>query len=220
MITDTWHAYFIWAGVCYAGLLVALVGEYRSNTSVSMAGKLIAATTYIVAALSLGAMNTTYGRVILGGMGFCWLGDLFLVSRRNRTLFLAGLTSFLAGHVAYTVAFLMRGVDAAVVAITLALMAVFAWRAVAWLHPYTDRGMRVPVWLYLATISVMMVMAAGTHAAEKNMYLLLGAILFVLSDLAVARNRFVKPAFINRAIGLPLYFTAQLLLAASVMTRA
>jgi uncharacterized membrane protein YhhN len=80
--------------------------------------------------------------------------------------------------------------------------------------------MRIPVWLYLAAISVMMVMAAGTHASDHNMFILLGAILFVLSDLAVARNRFVDPAFINRAIGLPIYFTAQLLLAASVMIRA
>jgi uncharacterized membrane protein YhhN len=66
----------------------------------------------------------------------------------------------------------------------------------------------------------MMVMAAGTHASDKNLFILLGAMLFVVSDLAVARNRFVARAFINRAIGLPLYFTAQLLLAASVMIRA
>ena len=220
MITDSWHGYFLWAAVCYGGLLMALLGEYRSNTSVSIAGKLIAASAYIAAAFSLGAMSTAFGRVMLLGMGFCWLGDLFLVSRQSRMLFLAGLTSFLAGHVAYTVAFVLRGVDIAVVVITLALMAVFAWRAIAWLHPHTDQKMRVPVWLYLAAISVMMVMAAGTHVSDKNSFILFGAILFVLSDLAVARNRFVERVFINRAIGLPLYFTAQLLLAASVMIRA
>ena len=219
MIYDTWHGYFFWVAVCYGGLLTALVGEYRNSTKISIAGKLFAASAYIAAALSLGAMNTVYGRVMLGGMGLCWLGDLFLVSRQSRTLFLAGLVSFLTGHVAYTVAFVLRGVDVAVVAITTALMVVFAWRAVAWLYPHTDRGMRVPVWLYLATISVMMVMAAGTHAYDRNLFILSGAILFVLSDLAVARNRFVGRAFINRAIGLPLYFTAQLLLAASVLIR-
>jgi uncharacterized membrane protein YhhN len=199
---------------------MALLGEYRSSTVVSVAGKLFAATAYIAAALSLGAMLTSYGRVMLLGMGFCWLGDLFLVSRQSRILFLAGLVSFLAGHVAYTVAFAVRGVDTAVVLITLALMAVFAWRAVVWLLPHTDQRMRAPVWLYLAAISVMMVMAAGTHASDKNLFILFGAMLFVLSDLAVARNRFVERVFINRAIGLPLYFTAQLLLAASVMNRA
>jgi uncharacterized membrane protein YhhN len=220
MITDTWHGYFLWVVACYGGLLVALLAEYRNNTVVSIAGKLIAATAYITAALSLGALNTVYGKVMLCGMGFCWLGDLFLVSRQSRIWFLAGLVSFLTGHVAYTVAFAVRGVDTAVVAITVVFMSLFAWRAVVWLNPHTDRRMRVPVWLYLATISVMMVMATGTHASDGNMFILFGAILFVLSDLAVARNRFVGRAFINRAIGLPLYFTAQLLLAASVMARA
>ncbi len=220
MITDTWNGYFLWAAVCYGGLLMALVGEYRSSTAVSIVGKLFAATAYIGAVLSLGAMLTSYGRIMLLGMGFCWLGDLFLVSRQSRILFLAGLVSFLTGHVVYTVAFTVRGVDVAVVVITLALMAVFAWRAIAWLYPHTDQGMRVPVWLYLAAISLMMVMAAGTHASHSNMFILFGAMLFVLSDLAVARNRFVHPAFINRAIGLPLYFTAQLLFAASVMIQA
>jgi hypothetical protein len=38
----------------------------------------------------------------------------------------------------------------------------------------------------------------------------------VLSDLSVARDRFVAPGFVNRAWGLPTYFAAQLLLAASV----
>jgi len=32
----------------------------------------------------------------------------------------------------------------------------------------------------------------------------------------VARNRFVKPGAINRVIGLPLYYTAQLVLAGSL----
>ena len=45
---------------------------------------------------------------------------------------------------------------------------------------------------------------------------LAGAVLFFLSDLGVARDRFVSPGVWNRAVGLPLYYGAQLLLAASV----
>jgi len=44
----------------------------------------------------------------------------------------------------------------------------------------------------------------------------LGALLFLLSDLAVARDRFVAPVFINRVWGLPMYFCGQLLFAFSV----
>jgi uncharacterized membrane protein YhhN len=220
MIVDAWQGYLFWAVACYGGLLTSLFGEYRNSTPISLAGKLSAATAYIAAALSLGAMSSSYGRLMLLGMGFCWLGDLFLVSRQSHKVFLAGLVSFLMGHVAYTVAFVERGVDAVFVVIVLALMAVFAWRTMVWLNPHTPQRMRVPVWLYVATISVMMVMAVGTHAADHNIFILTGATLFVLSDLAVARNRFVAPGFMNRAIGLPLYFTAQLLLAASMVVRA
>ena len=35
--------------------------------------------------------------------------------------------------------------------------------------------------------------------------------MFFLSDLCVARDRFVSPGWENRAVGLPLYFGAQLL---------
>jgi len=43
-----------------------------------------------------------------------------------------------------------------------------------------------------------------------------GAVLFFLSDLLVARDRFVAPGFGNRLLGLPLYYAAQLLLASAV----
>jgi len=211
-----WSLFFLWAGVCLAGLLVALLGEYRGRASLGMGGKVVAATAYIVAALTLGAVESVYGRLMLLGMGFCWLGDLFLVSRQSRLLFLFGLVSFLLGHVVYTIAFLARGVDPLVGLGALGLMSVFAWRVGAWLNPHVSQKMRVPVWLYVVAISIMMVTAVGTHASESNIFILLGATLFVLSDLTVARNRFVFPAFINRAMGLPVYFTGQLFLAASV----
>jgi hypothetical protein len=40
-----------------------------------------------------------------------------------------------------------------------------------------------------------------------------GALAFAASDVSVARDRFVRPEFVNRAWGLPLYYAAQLLLA-------
>ena len=43
-----------------------------------------------------------------------------------------------------------------------------------------------------------------------------GALAFVASDLFVARDRFVSPAFANRLLGLPLYYAAQMLLAATI----
>ncbi|HDP24776.1 MAG TPA: lysoplasmalogenase, partial [Deltaproteobacteria bacterium] len=39
---------------------------------------------------------------------------------------------------------------------------------------------------------------------------------FYISDIFVARNRFVKQEFINRALGLPLYYLGQFLIAFSL----
>ena len=49
-----------------------------------------------------------------------------------------------------------------------------------------------------------------------NVKILAGAIAFYLSDLFVARDRFLKNDFINRLVGLPLYYLGQFLLAFSV----
>lgn len=42
-----------------------------------------------------------------------------------------------------------------------------------------------------------------------------GAVLFYFSDIFVARQRFVKKAFFNRAAGLPMYYAAQFMIAFS-----
>ena len=76
--------------------------------------------------------------------------------------------------------------------------------------------MRVPVRAYVSAISLMVAAAAGTYTASPAPALLAGAIGFALSDLSVARDRFVEPGFVNRVWGLPLYYVAQLLLASSV----
>ena len=43
-----------------------------------------------------------------------------------------------------------------------------------------------------------------------------GAVLFFVSDLAVARDKFVGASFVNRAWGLPAYYAGQLLIAWSL----
>ena len=161
-------------------------------------------------------MESDYGRFLLLGMVFCWWGDLLLVSVNSRLLFLLGLASFLLGHIVYTAAFAVRSVSFPTVFIVGLLMALFAWFVMRWLQPHLDDRMKRPVWLYVIAISTMMAMATGTYPAVGNWLIPLGALLFLLSDLSVARDRFVAPGFFNRAWGLPTYFCAQMVLAASV----
>ena len=84
-----------------------------------------------------------------------------------------------------------------------------------WLGPHMDSKMRAPVLAYIVAITVMVALAAGSFRYCASWLLIAGALGFYLSDLSVARDRFVVPAFVNRLWGLPLYYAAVLLLAAS-----
>jgi uncharacterized membrane protein YhhN len=216
MNTSVSPGFFSWAAVCALGCVIVLLGEHHRHTLLTVLGKILAASAYIAAALSLGALESVYGRLVLVAMAFCWAGDLLLVSRSSRGLFLGGLSAFLLGHVVYSFAFSVRGLVAETGLMALAVMGLFMWFIMRWLKPHLDDRMRVPVLAYLLAISVMMATAAGSWAAHGSLPLLFGAILFVASDVTVARNRFVAPGIINRVWGLPTYFVAQLLLAASI----
>ena len=64
----------------------------------------------------------------------------------------------------------------------------------------------------------MVVLAGGTMAAT-GLQLVIAAVMFAVSDIFVARDRFVSPSVVNRLWGLPLYYAAQLIFALSTQVR-
>jgi uncharacterized membrane protein YhhN len=157
------------------------------------------------------------GTWIVLGLVLGAIGDVLLLFE---SLFLAGLVAFLLGHVAYIVAFAMI-VPAATwprMAPIPAMLAVSAGAAaLSWLWPHVGR-MRVPVIAYVLVIVTMVIGAAAvaiaapisaTHAG----LIAAGATLFFVSDLAVARDKFVRRSISNKLWGLPAYYVAQVLIA-------
>lgn len=63
----------------------------------------------------------------------------------------------------------------------------------------------------------MISLAVAASSSSMPLTVALGAVAFAVSDISVARDRFVKRAIANKAWGLPLYYTAQLLFAMSVI---
>jgi uncharacterized membrane protein YhhN len=197
-----------------AGALVALLVAERRQAEWGRIAKMVASTGFVGVAVASGAVESGYGRWVLVALGLSWLGDL-LLTFASRRAFLAGLGVFLAAHIGYLEAFVVRGIAwmAAAAAAAVALMVVGGvWR---WLAPHLDDMMRRPVAGYVVVISAMVAVAVGTTAHDLDLRILIGAVAFFVSDLAVARNRFVAPGFVNRAWGLPLYYLAQVLLALS-----
>jgi uncharacterized membrane protein YhhN len=182
-----------------AGCAVAVVGERWGVAWARPVGKVAASLGMVAAGVASGVPWLALVALVAH-----LAGDVLLLSHR-KALFVAGMLAFLVGHVAYAGAFLASGVGA--VATLLAGGALVAcvapvWR---WLAPHTGR-LRRPVAAYVAALAMMVALAWGTGRPGLGV----SATAFLLSDLLVARNRFVAPGWGNRAVGLPLYYAAQL----------
>lgn len=207
--------------VCVAGLVALVLSERIGSRLGRYITKPTASAAFILTAFALGATDRSYGGWILAGLILGAAGDVALMFEGERA-FLAGLGTFLLGHVAYVIAF------AAVTpyqawATPLALVPLAGAAAVTyWLWPHLG-SMRIPVLCYVAVITLMAIgaLSAQTDAralldATHARLLTAGAILFFASDVFVAREKFVAGGWINRAWGLPAYYGGQLLLAWSV----
>ncbi|MBW2215512.1 MAG: lysoplasmalogenase [Deltaproteobacteria bacterium] len=167
------------------GLAALLYGEWKGSPGLRAAAKPFASLGFIVAAIGFGALESHYGNIVLVGLILGAIGDVCLLGQAKQ-YFIAGLVSFLLGHVAYVVAF-------------------------------SSLPISVPPALMAAVIAAMCVVAVGAGAAGAPWMIPVGAVMFTASDIAVVRDRFVAPGFVNRLWGLPLYYAAQLIIAWSIM---
>lgn len=138
---------------------------------------------------------------------------MLLIPKGARRAFAAGLVAFLLGHLAFAVAFAVRGLSGVWLAGGVLATAAVAVPIARWLLPHVPDALRLPVRAYVLVISLMVATAAGAFGATGDAALLAGAVAFFGSDLAVARERFVEKGLANKLWGLPLYYAGQLLLA-------
>ena len=195
--------------------LLLAFGERTQSTRARVLIKPVTSIGFIATAVLSGCLDSNWGRWIFAGLICSWFGDVLLIFAQ-RTAFLAGLVAFLLGHVAYTIAFYQRGLDVVGGLLPVLAIGVVAVGLVArWLLPKVDPAMMRPVLAYMVVITAMVAFAGGTFAAHGRPFLLVGAVLFWLSDVSVATDRFAGGGFTNRVWGLSFYYGAQLLLALS-----
>lgn len=205
-----------WIVLCAVACGLLLWCERRAWRPGIWSFKMLAASAFVATALSAGALESVYGQIVLIGLGLCWLGDLLLIPQRSEAAFLAGIGSFLLGHVAYTVAFFTLPLSGGALAVAGAAVAVLGVFVLRWLRPHLDGIFRAAVPAYIVVIGAMLATAIATFAAGATAGIAIGAAMFAVSDLSVARNRLIREDFATVAWGLPLYFAGQLVLACSV----
>ncbi|RLB39420.1 MAG: lysoplasmalogenase [Deltaproteobacteria bacterium] len=197
------------------GLAALLYGEWKGSPGLRAAAKPFASLGFIVAAIGFGALESHYGNIVLVGLILGAIGDVCLLGQAKQ-YFIAGLVSFLLGHVAYVVAFSSLPISVPPALMAAAAMAAIMAMMARWVFPHAP-DMRVPIGIYMLVIAAMCVVAVGAGAAGAPWMIPVGAVMFTASDIAVVRDRFVAPGFVNRLWGLPLYYAAQLIIAWSIM---
>lgn len=199
-------------GAVFAAGLVASEGY---SDGLRRIAKPAASLCFIATALAAGALDSAYGTWVLAALVLSAIGDVALLGTSTPS-FLGGLVSFLLGHVAYIVAFTVRGLDYAWAAAGVAVLVIPFVVVMRWLIPHAG-DLRGPITAYAVVITVMVATAVGTTGLNTDGRILVAAVGFYVSDLAVARDRFVVAGPANRLWGLPLYYAAQFLFAWTVV---
>ncbi len=205
--------------MAWALLAGLLIFESRENQTGRFFTKTPLSALFILAALLQPHPVVTYYYFLLVGLICCLVGDICLVFPQKR-MFLLGLVFFLLGHVCYTTGFF-----------NIAQVNQWTWIASPFaltisgciflrLKPHLS-SMTLPVLLYAIVITTMLCGAwsfiGEAHLSDSGRIMVsAGATSFYISDIFVARQRFLKKAYLNQLIGLPLYYFGQFLLAFSV----
>lgn len=202
----------IYVMTAVAGIALTLAGEAEERRWLAWIGKPLASSAFVAYALTFDPTETRVGTLMLAAFVLSWIGDVLLLAKAT-SLFLAGLAAFLLAHLAFAAAFLSVPLPWRLTTFVFVLLTLVALIVVRWLWPHLKRQMRFPVSAYIIAIVAMVTLAIGAASAFDVPMLGIGAVLFFASDLLVARNRFIKRSFVNRAVGLPLYYAAQFSLA-------
>lgn len=201
--------------VCMLATLGLLWAEARHARAARAACKTVASSAFVAVALAADATATPYGRLVLIALALSWLGDVLLLAQRS-AVFLAGLGAFLLAHGVYAWAFAGGPLHGGALLAGTALMIAVGAVVLRAFWPRLKPLYRIAVPAYVVAIGVMCTLAIGAGVGSGAWWLPAAALAFAASDISVARDRFIGHAFANKAWGLPLYYAAQLVLAASV----
>jgi uncharacterized membrane protein YhhN len=203
---------FIISGVSCLVLVESLLAQMPQIAAIA---KIAASSGFLAVAYFAGALKSAYGKLLLVGLALSFLGDAFLIGD-SRQAFLAGLAAFLLAHVAYVAAFAVNGVSKRWMGFSALPVIALAVAVSLWLAPHTPPELSLPVRLYTAVISAMLIAAIGTRGKGGSTLIVVGASLFFLSDLSVASLRLVQTDFPHYVWGLPFYYAGQFCLALSI----
>ena len=166
--------------------------------------------------IASGNSTPYYAYLILTGLVFCLVGDIFLMF--PRTFFVHGLSSFLMGHIFYTLSF-VHPLDRLPFRPWLVVVVGLLGISFAGFIRPAARKIKSPVVIYTMVISLMLWSSWQrflSSNSDPSLLAAIGATLFVLSDVTLAINKFKKKFKSAELFILGTYFPAIWLIASSI----
>jgi len=205
--------------VAFVLLCAVLYFEKTQNRTGLVPAKGCLSLLFILAALVQKDPLSPYIGFVVTGLVFCFGGDVFLALPQKKA-FMPGLISFLVGHVFYVIGFFSVAGFRGWTWVSLVLAGAISFLVYRWLRSHLGK-MKGPVIGYMVVITVMVcaassVLAAADFSLSGRIMVFAGAVAFYFSDVFVARDRFMKNEFVNRLVGLPMYYAGQFLIAFSL----
>lgn len=148
--------------------------------------------------------------VLWGGLFFCMLGDGLL------RWFVIGLTAFLIGHLFYTIGFFQYRRFSKLSLLMILPIGLFgfvmAYNVIAAIVQNHQDSLVFPVLMYIVIISIM----CWTAFLTRNIWAIIGSVLFVLSDSILSWNMFVSEIPHSSILIMTTYYSAQFFIAHSL----
>lgn len=236
-----------WAWLAAAGILAVLdwIAVAQGARQVERIAKPLVLAALVLAAVAAQPLRPGVHGWLIAALCLGLVGDLALVAERRPArvpvtvsvpgsaraprlatggvagsdwLFVAGLLAFLLGHLSYARAMQVYGTDQLSVAFGLLLVLIallsFGYRIIAGAHSLGGSRLTVAVTLYVVALGSAVVLGVGT----EQLWIAAGIVLFAVSDLVLASDRFVQARPLAPLVVIICYHLAQALLLLGLVT--
>ncbi len=204
----------VYLSLCY--LVLALVGTGSTLISPEVGiGIIKALPTLFLTACAWAYTRPRFGPWLVIAALTGAMGDFSLASA-ERSWLMAGIVTFLIGHIAYSVAFAkdLKSTPGRILLIvaTLFVMNVLAVLVSIRMLFVGEQGLIFPVFVYVAVMGVMMILTVLHQSPTR--FIAAGGLVFVLSDAHIAVNHMLllEPRLDIALSGYATYYLAQYLL--------
>lgn len=161
-------------------------------------------------------------KTLLFALFFSWIGDvLLLFSDKHPLFFISGLVAFLIAHLVYIFLFQNQNkINRTKIYLRFSPIVIIYLLGILSVLWSSLNEMKIPVTIYAFVISTMLLMSIKSYFEWKkpaNLLVLIGAVLFVISDSILAINKFYAPVPMSSFLIMSTYLAAQFFIVKSVL---